>query len=194
MSREFESIRKSVEEFQQNNASQRQIEEKKRIKKEKDRDRRYLQSVEKNKAFLIDSGVKSLFEEIIESGLVKGSNDPVTEIVPIYKKNFLGKKIFDHNEIKTVCSYTPAYICESRHDTLNYQSPVSMSLIFDSWVTTGWDIDFIYGHKEVEIAVIEDELNLVGYDHKHFKSTYIPIKEGQLANTITEAIKNPVSW
>jgi hypothetical protein len=105
------------------------------------------------------------------------------------------------NEPNFGLDYTPAFIIYSDNSVeknsldiaYKYIRVVSISLIFD---VLGPNSDGKgEGRSEVRIAVKNGQLNKVSrpkFDYLDF--IYTPIKEGELGQTIAEAIKNPMKW
>jgi hypothetical protein len=110
----------------------------------------------------MDSGVKSVFEEIRDNGLVTlrpGSDEGIGRI-----KKFLSLKKKRH-------TFVPAQVIDSYY---------YISLRFDEFKNTS---------SEIRIAAIDGRLNIAhGYNRVDF--TVIP--DGGLADAIVEGLKNPL--
>ena len=120
------------------------------------------QRIEEDRVMLENSGVRPIFEEIRDSGLVK---------LRAKKPSSFGwvKKLVGNNE--TELDYVPAVIVDSR---------IYLSLRFDQRRD---------GCSEVRIAAIRGQLNIA---HGYNRVDYTPIAEGGLADAIIEGLKNPL--
>ncbi len=120
------------------------------------------EQVEEDKKILDKSGVKQIFEEIRDSGLVKLKSIDKS-------KQGLFKKMFSISD--NDLDYVPAEIIDNRF---------SISLRFDEHAD---------GCSEVRIAVIRGELNIA---HGYNRVDYTPIGKESLADAIVEGLKNPL--
>jgi len=162
MTKEFEKIKQVIEPFNQEIQTRRQKEEVEKQEMEKQKWEDFYRGIEKDNEILNKSGVKEIFKEIKNNGLLESES----------------------------------YIHESDHNTggiihnIGHKREVSVSLIFD--ICEGGSDGVGSSSKEVKIAVKDGQLNLV--KHPEFNDVYTPIKEDELAQTVAEAIKNPIRW
>lgn len=192
MSKEFDQINNIVLPLNQ------EIQLRKRNQEAKKNDLEcFYQGIKEDEAILNRYGVKSIFEEIRDSGLVKWDDKPVYKKEPIYIEKFFGGKIIDHYEEKKISDYAPARIQENDHKDVNKYNmrdkrEVSLSLTFYGKLFDDKQSCSTH-YSEIKIVVHEGKLNIVGY--KNFRYSYTPIEEGKLIETIAEAIKNPpIIW
>jgi hypothetical protein len=196
MTKEFEQIRQQIEPFN-HNIEQRRINEKTEAENRDSLERQeILAQIKRDKEILEKSGIKNLFQEIVDSGLIKWNDTPIYKTIPIYKENFFGKKNIDHYETQKKSDYTPAIIEESSHDNhydvlsnMRNKRIVYIALHFNG--STFEDKESITSsYSEVRIAVWQGKLSLA--KRKGFDYEYNPIEMENLPKTIVEAIKNPI--
>ena len=199
MTKEFEKIRSILKPFNEEIQTRQSNEEAERKRKEDEEWREFYEGIKRDQEILDNSGVKEIFKEIRDSGLVKASSKPFFEKVPIYKEKLFGGLVLDHYENKKVLDYTPAFIYYSDYSTggipknIRNKREVSISLIFD--ICEAGSDGIGGGSSEVKIAVKNNQLNLVNYGKvERFEYGYTPIEDGKLGETIAEAIKNPIRW
>lgn len=153
---------------------------------------------EVDKRILIESGVMSLFEEIKNSGLLKNN----IKIEDVYRKVSLfgGEKLF--SEHVPGSTYVGERLIEQlpsiEINVDDYNSNgVCVRLMFGGSIRR--DVVGSYGlssYKYIEVAVRDGALNILrrkSKDNDYF-GEYVPIREGELVSTITEAIQNPFSY
>ena len=175
MSEDFEKIKNEVMGFRQ--AAENKIELEKRAVEER---------TERDKRILEESGVRQLFKEIRDSGLVRWRVKTADEL-----RN--RKKFFTGYEEKL--DYIPAGIAvgvgryETNEEGYAYGDGVSLSLQFDCSQATDSNDRLSDAHSEIRIAVVRGELFLVGNNRCGY--SYTPIKEGELVTTIANALKTP---
>jgi hypothetical protein len=151
MSQEFENIKTEILDFRESSDKKHELAKQK-----------IQQSTAEDRKVLVDSGIKKIFEEIRDSGLVT---------LKVADKNGIGviKKFFGGK--KKAQKYTPAQVIDSYY---------YISLRFDEDKDT---------FSEVRIAAIDGRLSIAhGYNRVDF--TVIP--DGGLADAIIEGLKNPL--
>jgi len=151
MSQEFENIKTEILDFRESSDVKHEIAKQK-----------VQQSTAEDRKVLVDSEVKTIFEEIRDSGLVtlKAENKGGAGLL---------RKLFGNK--KGTPSYIPAQVIDSYY---------YISLRFDEDKDT---------FSEVRIAAIDGRLNIAhGYNRVDF--TVIP--GGGLADAIIEGLKNPL--
>lgn len=198
MSKEFERIQRSVLSSREEKLNLLKNEEFKKKQEHDIKVNKLLQEIKKNELVLEESGVRSIFEEIRDSGLVKYDSGPIIEQRAVFRRRgfFVGEE-FDHYENIKIKDYEPAHIEQTnpkshpdevlRSDSDNRKGQVSISLIYDHYETGGeYPTSF---DKRICIAAYEGKLNMVSRDG--IKYHYSPIEEGKLIETIIEEIKNP---
>jgi len=199
-SKEFEQIKELVDLSRQEEdimVRNRELEEKRKYDAKVEV---ILKKIKEDELILEKSGIKSLFEEIRDSGLVKYNNESVYKEVPIYKQKIFGGKILDHYENRKIKDYTPAHIYQSDPKSglqnilhTDYKDGVvNISLVFDYSEQKRGDLGPDTYYSEIMVAVVNNKLNLVDDGEKHGSSYhYTPIEDGKLLETIAKAIKNP---
>jgi hypothetical protein len=120
------------------------------------------QSTAQDRKVLIDSGVKSVFEEIRDSGLVvlRPNNG---------KKTGFMRKLFRLKNKER--AFVPAQVIDSYY---------YISLRFDEYKNTA---------SEIRIAAIDGRLNIA---HGYNRVDFTVISDGGLADAIVEGLKNPL--
>ena len=162
MSEEFEKIKNEVNGFLK--IAENKIESEKKSVEER---------IKKEELILEKSGIRQLFEEIRDSGLVKGDKKTVDELE--YRKIFPGS--YEEN-----LDYHQAHIVLFRLKNNNvYHACLSLEYSSESYI-----------HYAIKIAVIEEDLCLREWPYDGSNEYLLtPIKEGELATTIARALKNP---
>jgi hypothetical protein len=141
--------------------------------------------IEKEKQLLYDSGVISLMQEIVDAGLVKWSDKPVT------KKE---KLFFGGEKDVVVSNYTPAKIFLSNPDP-NPSSFSKKEVFVSLEFNYEYDYDSTDNCDAVKISVTDNELYLVSpcqHTQKHYDGDYTLIKEDEIAESIVKGIKYPI--
>ena len=191
MTKEFEIVQKIVLE-----AEQRKITEQKALTDKKSQEQKKLKQVlEKEKRtnnngqILKNSGVVKLFQEIIDSGLVKMKNEPCYENRPILRDTIFGKRYFTGKKRVKISDYEPAIIKWG-------EECQSVSLVFNRRVERCY-IGSCYDEWHTEVSY--DSCTFVvlpsggigldkGKNNIDSKSEYVEIKIEEIPQIVSEAL------
>jgi len=121
------------------------------------------QKIEADRVLLENSGIKQIFEEVRDSGLIKLRSKNIRERGWLYK--------ILHKDQENELDYIPAEIVDNS---------IYISLRFDEGRN---------GCSEVRIAAIGGRLNIA---HGYNRVDYTPIEDNELAQAIIDGIKNPL--
>jgi len=202
MTKEFEKIKSEVEKFRND------VEIQQRKREENDRQEKQQSfikvEIERKKAMskLEQSGIKRLFEEIRDSGLVKLNNKPAYKTIPVYRQKFFGGQVFDHDEYQKQSDYTPAYITEGVFYEENHNEYFAcVAISFDEREYDAGEGDFGHDYSQIRIGFLGNQLCLCQHEERpnsyrsylppERKVVYKPIEINALETILIESIKKP---